>query len=134
MYRKSSGFSRGASMYRGVTRFLLLFISFYVIEPHHFFYLFWEISCTFFFVDIISMEDGRPALAGLLEIRTFILEHLVSYWLFWISLKHFFFLNLLVNCFLLSFFIPRSNLLALPLYKELFKGLIFMTSLLLCFH
>ena len=82
--RKSSGFSRGASMYRGVTRF---FIGFYLASINCLYWLnslfqldsnYGCVLITFPFAGITNMEDGKLGLAELQETRTFILGHSVS--------------------------------------------------------
>ena len=70
--RRSSGFSRGASIYRGVTRFVCaefaatfcFFInkSTYIEKPHRYVHV-------DYITGITSMEDGSLGLAGLLETR-----------------------------------------------------------------
>lgn len=68
--RKSSGFSRGASIYRGVTRLDNVVHKLLLI-------LFWYSHAIILFLPIwtgiISMEDGRLVSAVLLETRIFTL-------------------------------------------------------------
>lgn len=85
--RKSSGFSRGASMYRGVTRssqpgfmqycnFCVNMLNYLLRKMNSF-----PLKSLFLFsflADTINMDDGRLGLEGLRETRIFILGHLVS--------------------------------------------------------
>jgi hypothetical protein len=84
--RKSSGFSRGASMYRGVTRFIqfscpfffsfklsiLLFVLRFELNS---LFLFFFVFC---YADTTNMVGGKLGLEELLVTKIFTLEHSVS--------------------------------------------------------
>lgn len=114
--RKSSGFSRGASVYRGVTRYGQKFWTFntfiiknidkasplftaipaFQLTRCYYYYKRW--SASFVMIsDTINMEGGKLGLVELQETKTCILVHLVSlsippfldlFYFFWTTYRH----------------------------------------------